>query len=486
MYALRLRLREPLSRELVIAVACALGTLLLAYAGAHKLGAGGLLLPLGVVLLVILMRYPLAMVIVTTGAVILGEGSTFGLFSFTSHLYNHVYRELTAVDFLVALTLVSVCLDIMRKRRSVSMPRPMAFALSLLVLAMVPGAITGHAAGMGVRSVLLGENVLVYLLLIPVAVANLDLSLDRVRMLLLGAVGLAVVKAVLGLVEIVGHKGTSIEGTSTLTYYEPTANWLIMIVLLGVVVAVVARMHPPRGLLLGSPLLLASLLLSYRRSFWIAVVLGLLLVVMFGVSQSGRRLLIPVGLLLVVAIWLLGSVHWQNSQSAVVRRAASLNPSSLEQNVEDRYRLDERVNVLGAIGEHPVTGLGVLVPWSAKFQPLSIEHPEARQYVHFAFLWFWLRLGILGAVAYLSLLFAAALISWRVWRYRREPLFRAFGLASLCGLIGLVVIETTATFTGVDPRFNVVLGLQLGLLSLLAPEARSSSTEPASAVPTLT
>lgn len=468
MHALRLRLREPLSRELVLAGACALGTLLLAYAGAHKLGIDALLLPLGVVLLAILMRYPLAMLTATTGAVILGEGPTFGLFGFTSHLYGHIYRELTPVDFLVALTVVSIGLDIMRKRRTVSMPRPMAFALSLLALAMIAGAITGHAAGLGLRSVLLGEDVLAYLLLLPVAVANLDLSPRRVQTLLLGAVGLAVLKAILGLVEIASHKGAPIEGSSTLTYYEPTANWLIMIVLLGVVAAIVARMHPPRWMILSSPLLLASLLLSYRRSFWIAVVLGLILVVLFSLSPVGRRLLIPVSLLLVVSIWLLGSVHLQNSQSPVVRRIASLSPSNLEQNTEDRYRLDERANVLGAIREHPVSGLGVLVPWSATFQPLSVEHPEARQYVHFAFLWFWLKLGILGALAYVSLLSAGALMAWRVWRLRREPLFQAFGIASLCGFIGLVVIETTATFTGVDPRFSVVLGVQLGLLTLLA------------------
>jgi hypothetical protein len=179
-------------------------------------------------------------------------------------------------------------------------------------------------------------------------------------------------------------------------------------------------------------------------------------------------MLVPVGLLLVISIWLLGSVNLQDSQSTVVRRVASLNPSKREQNVEDRYRLDERVNVLGAIREHPATGLGVLVPWSATFQPLSVEHPEARLYVHFAFLWFWLKLGILGAFAYVGVLAAAALTAWRVWRSGREPLFQIFALASLCGFAGLAVIETTATFTGVDPRFTTLLGVQIGLLALLA------------------
>jgi hypothetical protein len=428
-----------------------------------------MLVPLGVVVLIVLMRRPLAMVSLTSALVILCEGPGFGLFSFTSHLYTHVYRQLTPIDLLVTLTVISVGLDlVVRKRALARLPRPLVFASCLLALGMIGGAATGHAAGLGLRSVLLGEDVLAYLLLIPLAVANLDIGLERIRALLLGAVGLAAIKAVLGLIEVVGHKGTPIEGVSTLTYYEPTANWLMLIALLGIVVALVARMRPPLWILACAPLLLASLLLSYRRSFWIAVVLGLLLVVMLGLSPTGRRLLVPVTLMLVVAVWLLGSVHLQDSQAPIVRRVASLNPSKLEQNAEDRYRLDERANVLATIRAHPVSGLGMLVPWTASTKPLSVEHPEARLYVHFALLWFWLRLGILGALAYLSIMVATALLAWRVWRARSEPLFKAFGLASLCGIAGLVTIESTATFTGIDPRFTVVLAVQIGLLAQLA------------------
>ena len=33
---------------------------------------------------------------------------------------------------------------------------------------------------------------------------------------------------------------------------------------------------------------------------------------------------------------------------------------------------------------HPISGLGVTIPWAATAQTLSVEHGEARQYVHFA------------------------------------------------------------------------------------------------------
>jgi O-antigen ligase len=124
--------------------------------------------------------------------------------------------------------------------------------------------------------------------------------------------------------------------------------------------------------------------------------------------------------------------------------------------------------VTAEIRAHPITGLGMLVPWSASARPLSVEHENGRLYVHFAALWYWLKLGILGLLAYLGILIGAAVMSWQIWRRSREPLIRAFGLACLCSMAGLAVVETTGSFTGVDARFTVLIGAQLGLLALLS------------------
>jgi hypothetical protein len=301
----------------------------------------------------------------------------------------------------------------------------------------------------------------------PLAIANLDIDRRQVMRLLTGAMALAIVKAILGLIEVAGHYGTAIEGASTLTYYEPVANWLIMIAMLTVFAALLARVRLPLWVLLGTPLLIACLVLSYRRSFWIGAVLGVMLVVMLGTSSAGRRLLVPATLGVIAAILLLGSINFQ-SQSPIVKRVSSLAPAKLETNVQDSYRLDERANVLGAIDEHPITGLGVTIPWAATVQPLSVEHEEGRQYVHFAALWFWLKLGILGLFAYVGLIAGSMTLAWQAWRRSTEPLLRAFGLASLCGIAGLIAIDTTASFTGVEPRFTLLFGMQVGLLALLA------------------
>ncbi|MGH2853391.1 MAG: O-antigen ligase family protein [Solirubrobacteraceae bacterium] len=474
MGAQRLRAAVPSGGELLATAVAAGVTALLAFAGVHKLGTAGLLVPVAAVLAYILLSQPRAAVTLVVGLAVVCEGPQFGILTFTSHLYVQVYGDISLLDVLVALTLLAVGLDVLRHRRPLLVPRALALPLAILALAMVAGVLTGYSAGAKLRFAVASEHVLLYLLLLPIAVANLDLDRSAVTRLLAGATALAIVKAALGLAEIAGHYGVPIEGAVTLTYFEPTANWLIMIALLGIFAAVLARARLPLWVLLSSPLLIACLALSYRRSFWIGAVLGLLLVLLLGTSPAGRRLLLPACLGVAGAIWLLGSINFQ-SQLPLAKRVASLAPSKLEANIQDRYRLDERANVLGAIREHPLTGLGVTIPWAADVQPLSVEHEEGRQYVHFAALWFWLKLGVLGLFAYVGVLLGSMALAWQVWRRSREPLLSAFGLASLCGLAGLVAIDTTASFTGVDARFTVLLGAQVGLLALLARTAGDSS-----------
>jgi O-antigen ligase len=468
--------------EPALAAVASAGTLLLCLLASSKLGVDCVLAPLGAVVVYILLRRPVAMTALVVGLAILCEGASFGLFTFTSNLYTSVYKNLTPLDGLVVLTIISIGWDVSRNRREPRLPRVLVLPAIFLALAMVAGAITGSGSGESIKFVLLSENILLYLLLLPLAIANLEIDRRQIKLLLGGAFALAIVKAVLGVAEVTSGHGVSIEGSATLTYYEPAANWVITVGVLVIFAAIVARVRPPLWMLLGSPLLVASLVLSYRRSFWIAAVLGLMLVFLLGTSSVGRRMLVPTALLVAGAILLLGSINFQ-SQLPIVKRATSLNPTDLQSNIEDRYRLDERANVLAEIKRHPISGLGVAVPWKATVRTLSTEHEEGRQYVHFAALYFWLKLGILGLLAYIGVIVASMVLAWRAWRLSREPLLRAFALASLCGIAGLIVIDTTASFTGVDPRFTVIFSAQIGLLAQIARTARAQPEDPLDGTP---
>lgn len=438
----------------------------LALFGERRFGAPGLLLPLAIGGSIVLLLRPVAAVTLAVALPVICEGESFGVPAMT-RLYDDVIRGLTPLDGLLALALVAVAIDIVRSGRGLRMPSRLAYPLALVTLAIVAGAIVTRASGAGTEDLVVNGRVLVYVVALPIAIVNLDLRAATVRRLLSGAVGLAIFKAVLGLFAIAAGISTEIAAGTNLTYYEPTANWLMLVALLGILGALFGGTRPPLWMLLGTPLMIASLVLSYRRSFWIAAIVGLfLLVLMVAATPRGRRVLIPATLVVVIAAWVLGSLEFQ-AQTPLVQRVESLNPAKIESNAEDRYRIDERVNVIAEIRKQPVSGIGLKQDWSATERSLPVEHVDGREYVHFAVLWWWLKLGILGAVAYVALVAGFLLLAWRAFRRGGDALFRNFGLASLCAMGGLLVIETTATFVGVDPRFTVLLAAQLGLLAVV-------------------
>jgi O-Antigen ligase len=457
---------SALGIEFAIATLVAGVITLLAIAGVDKLGTIGFVLPLAAVVTTVLISRPLVAVGLRVGITILAEGGTFGLFNFTGKLYEQAFKDVTILDLIVLLAVASVAVDVLRSGRAIWIPRPLALPLLALMLAMMCGLVVAHAAGVTLHFAIFAENILAYLLWIPIAVANLDINRKQITWLLGILMGLAIFKALLGVIVVVGHMGASIEGSSTLSYYEPAANWLIMIALLSVAALALMRFRAKPWIWLGTPLLLASLVLSYRRSFWIATILGLMLLLLLGSTSATRKALVPAVLAIIASIWLIGSINFQ-SQAPVVKRLATLAPSKLEANAEDRYRLDERANVLGNIKEHPIEGLGIDVPWKATVRPLPIEHEDGREYVHFAALWYWMKLGILGLWAYIMIIGGAIVLSWQAWRASREPYLRGFALASMCGALGLIAMDTTASFTGVDPRFTILFAAQLGLLARL-------------------
>jgi O-Antigen ligase len=479
MLTLRQRLRGYWVESLLAALAATIATLAIAVFAERRLGGAGLFVPLILVAAALLVRRPIAAVSLAVAAPILCEGPTFGIPAMTK-LYNPVFKQLTALDLLVAFAVLAVALDLIRRRRQPYLPAALGFPLMLVALAMAAGLAVTLGDGGSMRDTIFSMHVLGYLLVLPIAIVNLDLDRDQLLLLLKGALALALLKAALGLIVMATGGSVELDGGTHLTYYEPTANWLIMLALLGSIAALVGGMPRERWMAVGVPLLITAIVLSYRRSFWIASILGLLLVLLLGTSRRGRKVLVPAVALVAIAIWIVGSIEFQ-AQTPLAHRVQSLAPSRLETNAEDRYRLDERVNVIAEIKRHPVAGIGLQQDWRASERPLPVEHVDGRLYVHFALLWWWMKLGILGAIAFVSVLLGALLLAWRTWRNNSEPLFRCFGLASMCGVLGLVAVETTASFTGVDARFTVVFATQLGLLAVLqrgvlAPTAEGRST----------
>jgi O-antigen ligase len=419
----------------------------------------------------LVMRPGVAVGVLLVPAVLLeGQPGELGAFP---EFYTSLPAHTTPLELLLIVAALGVLVH-GANETGLRAPWPLSWALVLLVIAILIGMVVGVTSQVDRGLLFTSARHLAYLALVPFVVVNLWRDHQTIRRVLGIGAALTIAKAILGLISLRAGTAFHLEGTSTsqttFTYYEPTVNFLSLLYLLFVLGALLRRVKLPWWVLLGTPIVFASLLLSYRRSFWIGAVLGLLVVLILAAGPAGRPLMLLLAALLGVAFYLTvatGTVKDVQVQGPIVKRFQTLNPSRLVANPEDRYRLDERRNVWAEITDHPITGLGLAQPWTARY-PLPVEHTGGRDYVHFAALWYWLKLGLLGLIAYLALTLTGIRAGYRTWRRAGDPLLQVAGLAIGTSLISLSAVETTATFTGVDPRFTIILGATLGLVAALA------------------
>ena len=454
----------------ILAGLLAAGAGLFALLAAHRIGWLPVLLVLvAVAVALLLLERPGLLVGALVVLTVLVEGrDAAAIFPDAAAIYEPAAGGVVPIEVLTLLALVAVAIAVVR-RRELLLPEPLTLPLSLLAVAIVFGLTMGYFDGAPVGDVLAVLRKLLNVLIFPLVVVNVVRTRDQLRLAVTIVVALALIKALLGVASVVGGFGfTSTESagaTTVLTYYESTANWVLTLFVMGFVAALSTRARMPWWAWTTAPLALASLLLSYRRSFWIGTSVGLVLVILLGSGRFGRRIVLPLIVVVGVGLALTLSGHVvTEEQSPLIKRAQSLDPGKLQANKEDRYRIDERRNVLADIGDHPLTGVGIARGWHERY-PVSIERKGSRDYVHFVALWYWLHLGILGLAAYLWLFAAAIYAGYRLWRQRTEPWLRAIGLGFVGSLAALMIAETTASFTGIELRASIVVGAALGLLA---------------------
>jgi hypothetical protein len=431
-----------------------------------KAGPQGALVPLVLLLCLVLLRYPEACLGLLLAGTAMAEIEPIGAIPSGAAFYDVIVASLTGPDLLILFGLAGVLLRFVAQDVRPRLPEPLTVPLIVLGLATVAGVATAYSANAGVsigelfhRSVEIG-----HLILIPLLAVNVLRDARALKVFAAGLAALACLKALTGLYASLGGFGSSVEA-EVASFLNPFPNLLMLAFALGVIAALVRRVEIPGWMYAGLPIALLALLLSYRRSFWIAAILTIVLVVIVASRRRGRAVVaiaavaLALGLAATTTITDSGST---GSPSPIAERAQTLTPSGIGTNRGDRYRIDERRNVIENIKEHPVTGAGLGVEWEVH-QPLAEAHD--RRYVHFAVLWYWLALGVLGAIAYLLLLGSSLWTGRQVWRFHPDPVVQVCAIAAFGAFLALGVVELTATFTGVEDRSTILIGALLGWLA---------------------
>jgi O-Antigen ligase len=427
-------------------------------------GPKGALVPALAGVALLFLRFPaLSLALLVAGAVVV-EATTPGLLPPVESFYDVAEASLTPQDILLLAGFGGVLFAFAIESRRPRLPEPFIAPLALLGLAVAAGVVTGYTsqAHVPIGELFHRSMTAFYLILVPLLAVNVLRDTRALRIFAFAVAVLATYKAGSGLYAALAGVGASIED-ETISYLNPVPNFVMLLFVLGVAAAMVRRVELPVWMYGAAPLALLALVLSYRRSFWIAAAFSLLVVVVLASRKRGRAVFALAAVAAAVtlgATMLVGSSD--PSANPLAERVQTLSPSGLGSNRGDRYRIDERRNVIESIKQSPLTGNGLGVPWSVHY-PLAEAHD--RRYVHVATLWYWHSFGPLGTFAYLLLFGTALWAASLVWRRHPDPYVQVGAVASLGGILALLVVELTATFSGVEPRFSVVIGALLGWLA---------------------
>jgi O-antigen ligase len=289
----------------------------------------------------------------------------------------------------------------------------------LLVVAAAIGSLVGLDRGAD-HSIVLGffKDYLVYLLAVPMLIAfrsraaRQQLETVLLRLADVGCVWV-ILSAITGGQLHVSSPAIAVETLGELVpaqRFRPPLLFVLLIATLLLAGRIGHRGWSPWRLA-ETALFLVTWLLSLTRSYWVPLVLALVLLILM---RPGRRdplravrATAVLAMVLLIGLPLAANGYFGPTTKAAVDRVTSIGSSKLSTDPSYLDRVDETRDGLRAIERHPITGVGVANPYGAKrlrYDPVTNStYFEDRLWSHDSPLLVYLQTGLLGIVALLWL-----------------------------------------------------------------------------------
>jgi O-antigen ligase/polysaccharide polymerase Wzy-like membrane protein len=233
------------------------------------------------------------------------------------------------------------------------------------------------------------------------------------------------------------------------------------------------------------PFVLYADLANNRRTTWLIVAIGLILlgVLAYVRLPERRRFLTTAAVVTLVVGSVYTSIFW-NSTSVLAQPARSIssvfapNPRDQSSNI---YRVLEDQNLqLNILNSFPFgEGFGVPIQYRIPIQDLSGNDPTVKYVPHDTLLWVWLRLGVVGFIAFWMLIGAILMkASWLArWGDRGTALVATVVIAAVVAYL----VEGTYDYGFYWLRVAMLIGILAGTIEGMRATARGPVTDGAPA-----
>ncbi len=239
-----------------------------------------------------------------------------------------------------------------------------------------------------------------------------------------------------------------------------------------------------------APVVIFTDLVNDRRTAWLIVGAGVVLVVLFAwIRFSERRGRIAAGFAigLFVAI-VYGAALWNsdNTLAQPVRAFRSaVAPSERDQQSNQYRNLEDRTLQLNILDSFPFgTGFGVRIDYKVPIVDLSATNPLIKYVPHDGVLYVWMKMGIQGFFIFWCMVAAAVLAACRLVRSpdRQAVIIGVLTVAAVAAYL----IQGTYDYGLFWFRIAILMGVLFGLVETLDPSPRKPApAERTATVPTV-
>jgi O-antigen ligase len=275
-----------------------------------------------------------------------------------------------------------------------------------------------------------------------------------------------------GRVETLFTQGKNYRGITRIL--PPGLSLVLVTFVTATITLVLGRFRPINALrFIQWGLLGLAVVLTFLRSYWVAVSIVLFLLAYLVRGQDRQRLIVG-GLLVMslAAIVLLPIFYEPESQaaklvSASLARLGTLGSNKTLGESSLQFRYVENEYALQQVAAHALIGLGLGAryrPWDPRLDWKNRDGSgfDGRAFLHNGHLWILVKSGLLGYLCLMWLSFAFLIRGFRHWRRIPDPQVRGtvlgFTLAYLGVLIGAVVNSTFVQWFW-TPAIGIMMGV---------------------------
>jgi hypothetical protein len=241
-------------------------------------------------------------------------------------------------------------------------------------------------------------------------------------------------------------------------FYHSPSSWIFALAIFGTILGTSYRLLSKNQMITMvacSVVLLLFILLSFRRTMWVAIFLAGIVLLFYLPSKFRTKLIVVASLLLTLMLVL---IMMTPLGEAIVNRISETNfedASTLYRIAIFNFMVDNFLNL-------PFLGYGPKPLWDVKAQLGGFE--TNMENVHSFYYWYFLRHGLIGFSIFL-VAFGAILIAINSFiKHTRDPIYRVIGTSILLALFMLLFSGLFNPVYG-EVRYMILMGVSLAIFS---------------------